>query len=138
MAEKVWGRCFNFESPIKIEPVDDDYIKTFLERIASTSAREFDNKVYSAVLAQRIDVNREELVRALNYDRGQYEKGYADGLKNADIVHGKWTYKSSSEQLGGTDATYDYECSACNSLALEDSNYCPWCGALMDGERRSK
>lgn len=25
-----------------------------------------------------IDVNREELIKALNYDRNQYEKGYAD------------------------------------------------------------
>lgn len=28
-----------------------------------------------------IDVDKEELIKALNYDRGQYDKGYADGYK---------------------------------------------------------
>ncbi len=30
-----------------------------------------------------IDVNKEELIKALQYDRGQYEKGYKDGYKSA-------------------------------------------------------
>jgi hypothetical protein len=29
-------------------------------------------------------VNREELIRALKYDRGQYDKGYADGVRDAE------------------------------------------------------
>lgn len=133
MAEKIWGRCFDFTSPINIlEP--DDTVNSLIEKAAKTIARDADEMIYSKVLGLGVDVSKEELVKALRYDREQYEKGYADGLKNADIVHGKWTYKGSSEQLGGTDATYDYECSACNRLALEDSDYCPWCGALMDGD----
>ena len=38
-----------------------------------------------AVQRVGFDVNKEELAKALAYDRGQYEKGYEDGL-NAD----KW------------------------------------------------
>lgn len=34
-------------------------------------------------------VNKEELVKALLYDRGQYEKGYKDALKERGIVHCK-------------------------------------------------
>lgn len=136
MAEKIWGRCFNFTPTISMFTApSDNIIGSIVDEMATNIARQTDEQIYQAVLNVGFDVNREELEKALRYDRGQYEKGYADGLKNADIVHGKWTYKGSSEQLGGTDATYDYECSACNSLALEDSNYCPWCGALMDGDK---
>lgn len=35
-------------------------------------------------------VNEEELLKALKYDRGQYEKGYEDGKRDApDIIHCK-------------------------------------------------
>lgn len=30
-----------------------------------------------------IDVDKEELIKALNYDRDQYRKGYMDGLNKA-------------------------------------------------------
>lgn len=30
-----------------------------------------------------VDINKDELIKAINYDRNQYEKGYQDGL-NAD------------------------------------------------------
>lgn len=42
---------------------------------------DFDGKVVSAVQQFDINVDREELIKALQYDRGQYEKGYADGCK---------------------------------------------------------
>lgn len=32
----------------------------------------------SVIQRYGIDVNKDELIKALNYDRGQYEKGYAD------------------------------------------------------------
>ena len=35
-----------------------------------------------------VDVNREELIKALNYDRDQYEKGYADAKAECTP---KWT-----------------------------------------------
>ena len=39
-----------------------------------------DEKIYEAVVHFVPNVNKEELLRALRYDRGQYEKGYADGI----------------------------------------------------------
>lgn len=44
----------------------------------------FDDAVLSAVMKVGIDVNKEELIKALAYDRQQYEKGYADA--KAEIV----------------------------------------------------
>lgn len=45
-----------------------------------------DNEVLNTIQSAGIRVDRRELFRALNYDRGQYEKGYADG--RADAMRG--------------------------------------------------
>lgn len=49
--------------------------------------REFENHivdgVYKAVKGFSIDVDKEELLKALQYDRGQYSKGYGDGYSKA-------------------------------------------------------
>lgn len=46
----------------------------------SKMTSQFDGDIYNAVVKAGIDVDKDELVRALNYDRNQYEKGYRDGL----------------------------------------------------------
>lgn len=48
-----------------------------------------DGLIISAVRRVGIDVNKEELVKALAYDRGQYEKGYEDALKEHGIIYCK-------------------------------------------------
>ena len=62
---------FGYESPIK--------------QIIGEMQTEFDGEVMRIVQNYGIHVNKEELIDALAYDRGQYEKGYEDGF-NAD----KW------------------------------------------------
>ena len=42
---------------------------------------EVDNHIYKAILDVGVDVDKEELIRAMQYDRGQYDKGYNDGIK---------------------------------------------------------
>ena len=41
----------------------------------------FDSDVMKAVLSYGISVDKDELIRALQYDRDQYEKGFADGVR---------------------------------------------------------
>lgn len=59
-----------------------------------------------------------------------YKNGYEQGMKDA-VKHGEWKLKY--ETFGAT------ECSVCGSEALVKeryyvrSNYCPNCGAIMDG-----
>ena len=55
-----------YESPIKI--------------ITGKMVTQFDDEIYSAVQNVGITVDREELLKALEYDRGQYEKGYNDAI----------------------------------------------------------
>lgn len=57
---------------------------------------------------------------------------YAPPADVAEVRHGKWIYRDSD--LG----CEKYECSNCNTLFVfytgeELSNYCPNCGAIMDG-----
>ena len=44
------------------------------------------------------------------------------------VVHGRWTFYFSH----GYDE-YEYKCSACNDWANQRYQYCPYCGAKMDG-----
>ena len=72
-----------------------------IEIISERMNFEFEENVVRAVRKCGISVNKEELIKALQYDRGQYEKGYADGLlhradawisvtdKNPEDVYGK-------------------------------------------------
>ena len=41
--------------------------------------KQVDEGIYKAVVNVGVNVDKEELLRALSYDRNQYEKGYADG-----------------------------------------------------------
>ena len=45
--------------------------------------REEEESIMKVVYDLEINVNKEELVKALKYDRNQYEKGYADGKETA-------------------------------------------------------
>lgn len=61
-----------YESPIKIIESTDDITQQINESI--------DNYIYKAVLKTGIEVDKEELIKALQYDRGQYDKGFDDGV----------------------------------------------------------
>ncbi len=90
---------FNYESPItKIE-----------QEIASQIVETEEGKLmYEVTKAVGYSIEKEELIKALQYDRQQYEKGYQDGL-NAN----KWipvTYRESDEeerQMYDTEWVYD-------------------------------
>ena len=52
---------------------------------------QMEGDIFRAVQSYAVDVDKEELLRALRYDRDQYEKGYADGKRDAmaDLVRCK-------------------------------------------------
>ena len=61
-----------YESPIKL---------SVTEPIYKAMQDEQGKAVVQAVQRIGVDVNEQELIKALAYDRGQYEKGYYDGVK---------------------------------------------------------
>ena len=68
-----------YEPPVKM-----------VERICEEITRAKEEYVYSQIRAV-VDVDKEELLKALRHDRQQYEKGYSDGVaaRDAEIVRCK-------------------------------------------------
>ena len=75
-----------YESPIELSFIDEIY-----SAIIDTTEREIENKIFKAVSNYGIDVDKEELLKALQYDRGQYDRGFIDGRisRDAEIVRCK-------------------------------------------------
>ena len=62
-----------YKSPINI-----------IEKAITDIKVNFENGVFQAVQEVGINVNKDELIKALKYDREQYDKGYHDGI-DADM-----------------------------------------------------
>ena len=62
-----------YKSPIKI--------------ITGQIKTNYEDAIYSAVQNVVINVDREELLKALEYDRGQFEKGWKEGFHDG-YIHG--------------------------------------------------
>lgn len=64
-------------------------IELLVTDIQHQIVKQQDEEIYQAVLHYVPNVDKEELLRALRYDRDQYEKGYADGNRDAteSVVH---------------------------------------------------
>lgn len=108
----------------------DSPIKLFLDSAGFQINEQVENGVYEAVQHYGITVGKDELIRALRYDRGQYDKGYADGKCDA-VKHGRWVWKD----FHG-DGSLTLCCSEClgTDWARETAKYCSECGAKMDLE----
>lgn len=124
-----------WESPI-------DVINKKLIETGKAFALEFDNEIMKVVWEAGFNVNKEELAKALAYDRDQYNKGYDEGYnegwskgyeiaKEDVIVHAHWDEVSGGRII----------CSHCGEYPLYDywgriklSRCCPTCGAQMDEE----
>ena len=78
-----------YESPIKI--------------ITGQIKTKYEDEIYRAVQNVGINVDREELLKALEYDRGQYATGFEDGSKHTmrqikDLMP-EWLYTALKENL---------------------------------------
>lgn len=66
---------YTYESPITtmVTEIQDNIAKRFTEQT--------ENLIYQEVRNVGVCVDKEELIKALQYDRNQYEKGYADAMR---------------------------------------------------------
>lgn len=64
-----------WESPINIMEIQDSFVSEIKEKT--------EEMVFTEIKRIGIDVDKEELLKALQYDREQYDKGYSDGYANA-------------------------------------------------------
>ena len=90
-----------------------------------------------------IDVNKEELIKALQYDRDQYDKGYADGYEDAhedikklpELMDECDRLKKENEMLWKKHdavAVVNERCPVCGTMTfVHDRAYCKCCGQLL-------
>ena len=57
--------------------------KSPIDIIYGQTQTQIEGDIFKAIQSYAINVDKEELLRALRYDRDQYEKGYADGKREA-------------------------------------------------------
>lgn len=111
-------------------------LKLFTDEITRDIAKKQDTLVFNAVARLGVTVDRDELLRALRYDREQYDKGYADGKADgraaamAEIVRCKECIfrPTTKGDMYGTDVRFPYE-GMC-PLECED----PYYNQMMDGD----
>jgi hypothetical protein len=88
-------------------------------------------------------LTNQELIKHLRQlgKYSEFEPNYfllaADRIEELEqgVKHGCWQYDGyGGGVILGTDAPLSYKCSACGEWSVDESNYCPNCGARMDKE----
>ena len=77
--------------------------KSPIEIIIGQIKTNYEDEIFRAVQNVGINVDREELLKALEYDRGQYEEGFREGEKHTmrqikDLLP-EWLYAAIKENL---------------------------------------
>ena len=109
----------SYESPIEI--------------VYREMKNQLENDVCNLVQSYGIKVDKDELIKALEYDRNQYQQGYADAKAELERKKGEWI----KEYWNGE---HTRKCSVCNRTQTVTTyrgkvnfNFCPYCGADMRG-----
>lgn len=79
------GDMFGYDSPIRT--------------IASQIEMSMDGEILKACQRVGVDVNKDELVKALEYDRGQYEKGFKEGYQKGYLRAAENIIKALTETI---------------------------------------
>lgn len=64
------------------KPPIEATVRTVCEELADTMEKDMANYASKIILKLGLTVDENELIRALQYDREQYEKGYKDGYSD--------------------------------------------------------
>lgn len=125
----------SYVSPIKIG-YDAEPEEGWTDKIGRYMAGEVDNLVLQSCVKVGCHVDKDELEKALRYDRGQYEKGYEDGKRDAVVRcrECKWYSIYEAKKDGSPDKRYSP--SVCLGEIYAKRRDPDWFCA--DGERREE
>ena len=98
----------SYESPIQI--------------IYSQMQLQMEGEICKAVQNVGIHVDKDELLRALAHDRGQYDKGYADGKAYRDTP---------VDLISRDNYKWEFECPVCHTVVYNGQKYCNECGQAV-------
>ena len=106
----------DWKSPLQLK------INDACEKFGRATAKAFDDMIFEAVAEVGIEVDRDKLIKALAYDRGQYEKGYGDGYRAAkdEIVRCKdckFWFRNNGHDKNGCPITD-------SDIWMDDSDFC--------------
>lgn len=106
----------------------DSPIDLYISDIQNQIVAQQDEQIYKAVVHFFPDVKRDELLKALRYDREQYGKGYADGKRDAmdELVRCK-----DCAHYEPCEGGKDFCCF--HTIAIVPDDFCS-CGVRMDGD----
>ena len=110
-----------YESPVTI----------LYDRVAKAANERLEDHIMREIHRVGVIVDKDELIRAMNYDRRQYQKGYQDGKAAAiaELIHCRECKYCDTSSLGGRYCQLwdvdDYE-----EAFVEDDDFC------SKGERR--
>lgn len=120
---------------------------TVVEQLCNQLSQDVERAVCAAVLEVGIEVDKEELIKALNYDRGQYKKGetagwnkgfregYLKAWSDADVNRLRADLRSLREQLDSavTQLRKSTDCEYCRHSKLPLPNMaCSMCSPEHD------
>lgn len=94
------------------------------------SFKEMEDGIMRAIIRCGVQIDKDELIRALAYDRDQYRDGYEAAEKKYKRPEGEWLFKKQTN-----DNRITGQCSNCKERS-RINNYCPCCGADMRGEKK--
>jgi len=114
-----------YKSPITITNIANQIVQDLVEHE--------EEKILTCLQKMNINVDKDELVKALQYDRDQYDKGYTDALKDV-IKYGEWEVTEAYP--------HNVYCSLCHTRYAQTHwpvwrdgslprDFCPSCGAKM-------
>ena len=107
---------YNYESPIEVIYRD----------IQNQINADFEKNCVEAVCSYGFNVNKEELKKALVYDRDQYNKGYYDAIHQLR-ASARWEHNPDCY-----DGEFRYKCSQCGMPERSTNHrFCSQCGAFM-------
>ena len=128
---------FNSKTFTNYNPYEDydSPISIVYQDIYSKIAEQIENDCVEVVQHYGFKVNKEELFKALKYDRNQYirgynhgfEKGFAEATQQLIRPTGEWVYN----QYNGNANIGNWHCSNCGEISCCKGNFCPDCGAKM-------
>ena len=55
-------------------------IELIINSMYTEEIKQQEDEIYRAIMSYGVNADKDELVKALNYDRQQYEKGYKDAI----------------------------------------------------------
>lgn len=102
-----------------------------IEIIEGAFTTEYENGVMTAVQKYGVNVDKEELIKALNYDREQYRKGFEDGVQSRNMATATW--ESCGEFYEHRSGLEKFKCNCCGGevvlyFGAKYPNFCPYCG----------